>query len=303
MRDRSEWRRALALMAAASGVGLASGREMAIFFGQFKSAAWAGILAAAALYGLLTGLLTARPLSCPPEPRRLALAFQGLNLTLAALTAAVMLSSLGRVGALTLPLRHSYAFGALFGLLAAFGLSRLSESGLAALGALVSLYAGGFYIACAADPRPVTLHVRGAVDYTLAGCLPAALLLGMLYAALNACAARWGVRDRGAGPVRPLGLALKSAALLAALLSCALLALRRGGDAAMAQPLPWVILSARWGLPGFWLCALLKALCAAATLACALRPLMHPGACATPRALRVGAWVLAVLMFAVLSAA
>ena len=53
MRARAEWDAALAMTAALSGVGLATGREIALFIGQTKRVAWVGVLTASVLYGLL----------------------------------------------------------------------------------------------------------------------------------------------------------------------------------------------------------------------------------------------------------
>ena len=53
MRETAQWRAALAMTAALSGVGMASGREVALFLGQTKGAAWVGVLVASALFGLL----------------------------------------------------------------------------------------------------------------------------------------------------------------------------------------------------------------------------------------------------------
>jgi len=299
MRERGEWRTALAMLGAASGVGLASGREIALFLAQMKSAAWAGVLAASALYGLLTGgAARFRQTAVRSGPEALC---EGLRLLLAALVAAFMLYRLGRLGALTLPLRHGYGFGAGFGLLAALAMERLKPRGQARLGLAVALVAGLFFLANALDPRPARLHMSGAVELTCAGNYAAALLMAVPYAALTACAGVWRLRRLGLGAaVRPGALAVKSAALLCSLLSLAVWALFRAGDAVMAQPMPWVVLSARWGLAGFYLCAGLQAVCAAQSLAVALGLFMgrlERGGTARV----VGALALALTLFCALS--
>lgn len=301
MRERAEWRAALALLAASAGLGLVSGRELVLFFGQTRGAAWAGVLAASALYGLLVGAA----LRQPPAVGRGGLEQTGetLRLLLAALASAFMLYRLGRVGELTLPMRHSYGFGIAFGLLAALALNRLPERAQAGLSLLIALSAGLFFAANAVDPRPAALRMSGAVEFALDGSYRAALMLAVPYAALNACAAMWRLRCMGSGPtLRPARLGLKSAALYAALLALALWALRRGGDAVMAQPMPWVVLSARWGLAGFWLCAGLQALCAAASLSAALGLLIsrvRKGGASC--ALAVGMMALGVMLLCALS--
>ena len=268
MRGRTEWRAALAMLAGMAGGGLASGRELSLFFAQLGEAAWAGILTASALFGLLTGCAVWRgpsPAICAAPLERLC---ETLRLLLAAVVAVFMLYSLGEVGALTLPLPHGWAFGAAFGLLAALCLTRLKAHWLPGL--VVLLYVGGFCAANAVDPRPTRLHIHGCTEFVLAGNIPAALLLAALYAALTACAGNWSLSRLHPGAVRPAALGLRAAVLLCFLLCLANLALLRGGNAVIAHPMPWVALSARWGLAGFWLCAGLKAACAVTTLSAAL---------------------------------
>lgn len=273
MRGRSEWRAALAMLSGMAGVGLASGRELALFFAQLGDAAWPGILLASGLYGLLAGCAIWRgqlPSTCTHPLEGLC---EGLRLLLVALVAALMLYMAGEVGELALPLRHSYAFGTALGLLAALALTRL-RSGWGP-GLVILLYAGAFLAANALDPRPTRLHVRGYTEFRLAGNLPAALLLAALYAALIACAGCWGLSRLSPGTVRPASLGLRAAGLICALLCLANLALLRGGSAVVAHPMPWVALSARWGLVGFWVCAGLKALCAVTTLSATLSTLLR----------------------------
>ena len=263
MRGRGEWRVALGLVPAMAGVGLASGRELALFFGQLKSAAWAGIMFAAALYGLLVGMALKRGDAAGLDG--LARLCEVLRLLLAALGSAFLLTRMGQLGALTLPLRHGYGFGVGFGLLAGLALHRIRPRwglGLFLLGGLCA-----FYAAMALDPRPPRLYVSGDTDFYLAGSLPAAFGLALTHAALTACAATNAARPAQIAGTRPVAVGLRSSLLILAPLALAELALMRGGDAIIAHPMPWVALSARWGLWGFWLCAGLEYLCAAATAA------------------------------------
>lgn len=303
MRRSAEWRAALSMLAASAGVGMASGRAVALFFGQFKAASWAGAAAAAALFGLLAGWMAARQGALSPGRDALSRMRAVLRMLLAALTAALMLERLGRLGALTLPLRHGYGFGAAFGLLAALGAGRLSARGRGAAGFVIAAFAAAFYAACAVDSRPVALREAGAVEFLLAGDYAAALLLAVLFAAMNACAAEWALDRRAAAQLSPPALGVRSAALMGGLLALALCALRRGGDDVMAQPMPWVLLSARWGLPGFWLCAGFEALCAASTLSAALTALLPRGRPGDPpAALSAGMLLLALTQFGMLTA-
>lgn len=300
MRARAEWRAVFGMLGAASGVGLASGRGLTVFFGQLKGMAWAGVAFAAAIYGVLTGMMASQTWEAGPS-RGAARLRAGLKLLLAAVTAAAMLRQLGRVGELALPLRHSYAFGALFGLTAALYMCRMGEGGRAALGCAAVLALALFFTANALDTRPVQLRAAEAVEFTLAGNLRAALLLALLFASLNACASEWAMSKNRPGALRPAALGVKAGAMLGLLLAAAVWALHRGGDAAMAQPMPWVVMSARWGLAGFWLCEALKALCAAATLSAAMGVLARRGAGEAPAAWRIGAGIVAATLFGVLS--
>lgn len=257
-------------MAALAGVGLASGRALALFFAQMKGASWAGILAASALFGTMVYCSSRRGAVSFSAPSALERTCAALRLLLASLTAACMLARLGEVGALTLPLRHSYAFGAAFGLLIAFALTRLRAKW--PLGLLTVVYAGGFFAACAIDPRAARVHDLPYTDFTLAGHLPAALSFAAVYAALNACAADWVPKGM---TMKRAELSIMSGATLGGLLCLANLALQRGGDAVIAHPKPWVVLSARWGLPGFWLCALFEAICEVGTLSAAFNVLLN----------------------------
>lgn len=298
MRERAEWRAALSAMAAVSGIGLASGRALTLFFAQTKDAAWPGVLTACALFGILTGFIASgRTVSVRPA-KGLEAFVEALRLLLAALASAFLLSKIGEMGALTLPVRHGYLFGAAFGLLAALALGWLNVN--APLGLLTTLGLTAFYAANALDARPVRVHLRGETTFMLAGSAPAALALATAYAALNACAAGWGLRTVKPGTVRPWALGLRCALLMALVLVPGMAALSRGGDALLIQPMPWVVLSARWGIGGFWLCAGLTALCAMASLSAALGTLTARLA-TERRAMAVYMLIVALAVFGMLS--
>lgn len=277
MRRRAEWRAALAVMASVAGVGFASGREIALFFAQLKGAAWAGIAAASALFALMTGIASGRArMGCGDGASHalrgdvLAGIHETLRLLLAALTSAAMLSRAGDMGALTLPMRHGYAFGAAFALLIALAVGWRRGRRLPAVGALAVLAACLFYGGMALDARPVRLYARSETVLSLAGSLPAAALLALVYASLNASVAAWSMDGLRDSAVRPARLGALSGALLGLALTLGNLALRRGGDALLAQMEPWVLLSARWGVAGFWLCAGFQYLCSVSTLSVSL---------------------------------
>lgn len=274
----SNWRGALACMAAMAGTGYASGRELALFFGQLGQASWAGILAGAATAGLLTGALAGWSARCGGASfaaacRRLPGRWTGrlcraMGLLFLVALAAVMLRAAGQMGEMTLPVRHGALWGIGLALVLALALNLGGMRALPWAGLALALLAGLFYAALALDPRPPRLFLKGDAVLRLEDSVPAALLLGLAYGGMNACAAA-GVAARFSGSGSGLGPCC--GALLAAVLLCANAALLRGGRQLIAAAaMPEVALSARWGLAGFWLCAALRFLCAAATLAAAL---------------------------------
>ena len=276
----AEWRAALAVMAAVAGAGYASGRELVIFFAQTGWAAWPGIAFACLAFALLVGAIG----RCAQRGgaanvwrqmgRRAGGAASAMHALLMAFTAAVMLQSAGEVGALALPVRGGYLWGAGLALLVA-GLANVSGQRLLPwLGLTAALLGVGLYAGLAIDPRPVRVYLRGETVPALRGNLPAALLLALLYAAMNAAIAGDVAARFSTGTLRPPRLAMLCGAMLGALLLCGNAAIARGGDVLLAQALPTVILAARWGLAGFWLSALLAFLCAATTLAAALGALL-----------------------------
>lgn len=267
MRKRAEWRAALSAMAAVSGVGLASGRELSLFFAQMKGAAWLSVLTACALFGGMTACIVGEG-DRAAQRGALALVRDALRLMLCAMASAFMLARLGALGALTLPLRHGYLFGAGLGLSVALAL-RWSH-GIELLGLIAILGLSTFYSANALDGRTARVNMTGATEFSLSGSCPAALILAALYASLTACAAAWALRQVRRDTVRPMAVGLRCAFLMACALVPGCAALLRGGDLVLIQPMPWVVLSARWGIAGFWVCAGLMALCATATLSAAM---------------------------------
>jgi len=190
--------------------------------------------------------------------------------------------------------------GALIAAALALPMALAADRTLPALGASSLAATLAFYGALAADSRPVRLYVRCVTVLSLEGSLRAALLLATLFAAMNGCAAGWAIQARTA--MRPaeaarLGLRVGLAMLCAVSLGC--LALERGGDALLAQAMPWTVLSARWGAAGFWTCAGVEFLCALSTLTAALCALIAP----VRRGERQGLPVLAasLLLFGVMS--
>lgn len=282
MGKRGSLRAALAIIGAVSGTACASGRELVLFFGQLGSASWLGMALAGALFGLLMGLLCRRAARLGAADTtaycmRLPGAARWMLALLQALAAWALLRAAGRLGELTLPFEHGFAWGVALALLAALALNLTGLRAMPWLGLAALAFGLAFYGGLALDPRPVRVHMAGEVSLALEGSVPALALLAAAFASMNACVAspvalRFAGRD-----MRPWRLGALCGGMLCALLACALAAIARGGRQLLAQALPTVILSARWGIWGFWLCALFGFLCATASLAAVLSGLAAAG--------------------------
>lgn len=281
MRDTT--RAALAVMAAIAATGYASGRATALFFAQMGWVGWLGALLAAAAFGGLVGLVarlaqrsgaSGFAALCRRRLGRAACRAVGvLHGTLMALVATASLLNAGKLGALTLPARHGFLWGIVLALLIAALINATRRRALPWLGMILCTVGAAFFAALALDPRPPRLALHGEVVLTLAGSLPAATILALCFAALNACVAADAAARFATGCVRPGRLGLLCGALLGGLLLAGCAALARGGAAVLAQALPTVLLAARWGLFGFWVCAGFGFLASTATLGAALAAL------------------------------
>jgi uncharacterized membrane protein YkvI len=273
----------LAIVAAVAGTGYASGRELVLFFAQTGRAQWIGIGFAPVVFGLLTALLcrcgagmganSIAVLCKRLMGKRMGAVAGWLHGLLLALTAVVMLCGAGEMGALALPVRYGWLWGAGIALLIALlvnlsGLRPLPWLGLIALTAGVM-----FYGALAMDPRSPRVWMEGAIQLALEDSWPASILLALAYAAMNAALAANVVLGFGSG-TKPWRVGLGCALSLWALLAAANWAIERGGRRLLGQAMPTVVLAARWGLTGFWICAGFGYLCAVTTLSAALSGLI-----------------------------
>lgn len=275
-----ELRASLAVMGAAAGTGYASGRELVLFFAQLGRASWVGIGFAAAVFGLLMALLcrwagTSGATGFAGACRHLLGPRAGgvagaMHVLLMALTAAMTLRGAGEIGALTLPVRNGFLWGAGIALALALLVNLARLQPLPWMGGAALATGVLFYGALAADPRPVRVYLPGDTQLALEGSLPAAALLALVYGALNAGMAASIALRFSRGGARPGRLGLLCGGALAMVLLCANAAIARGGRQLLAQALPTVVLAARWRLAGFWLSAAFTYLCAASTLAAAL---------------------------------
>ena len=279
MGKRGEARVVTAVMAAVAGAGYASGRELVLFFAQTGKVGWIGVCLAPAVFGLLVSLLcrwggSAGATGFIQFCRRVIGTRAGvvagwLHGLLLALTAAVMLCGAGELGALTLPVRFSWLWGAGCALLIGLTLNLARLRPLPWLGLIVLAAGVAFYGALALDPRPPRVWLDGTVQLALEDSWPAAILLALAYAAMNAVLAA-NVALRFGGGAKPWRVGLGCALSLWALLAAANGAIARGGSQLLGLAMPTVVLAARWGLFGFWICALFGYLCAVTTLAAAM---------------------------------
>lgn len=268
-------RMALWAMAAVAGTGFASGREIALFFSQTGEAAWVGVGVAALTFGLLTclfrhwagrfgadGFTALCGAALRPWADRVA---RGMRALLLALATVMMLYRATSLGALTLPFKNARLCGALLVILVALLLNLFRRRPLAWAGLIALALGVAFYAALAMDPRPPRVYMSGEIELRLWNDIPAAALLGLLHGAMNAGIAAGVVARRDGCPRAPRVGALCAGMMLAAL-GCANAAVLRGGPELVAQAMPTVLLSARWGMFGFWLCAGFEFLCACCTM-------------------------------------
>ena len=282
MRKNASGRVALAAIGAAAGTAFASGRALAGFFAQLGALSWLGVCAASAVFGALCGGC-ARLAIRANAPSLAALCRRALSRgasravgllhgLLTAMTALAMLLTAARLGELALPVQNGAFWGMGLALAVALLMQVGRERGLPAMGAALLVFGAAFYGGLALDARAPRVNLRGEVELLLGGNLPAALGLALCHGALNACLAADAVARFSAG-VSPARVGALCGAGMGLILLLGNAALLRGGALLLAQALPVVLLAARWGLFGFWLCVGFGFLCAASTLAAALAAL------------------------------
>lgn len=280
MKEKREWRGAVAVVAAVAGAGFSSGREVVLFFAQMGWASWIGVGFASLIFGMLCAVIchfarTTGAHTFLAVYRRVLDARQGtivgaIHGLLMALTAGVMAVATGEMAALALPLRGAFWMGVLFSTGLALLMSMRGMRGVAIMGVPSLILCGAFYFALALDPRSVTVYPLYETVPELSGSVTAAILLATLHAALNASIAG-GVTACYAERVgRPVRFGLRCGGMMFLLLGTSNAALLRGGKELFSQALPTVVLAARWGKLGYYGCILVMWLCALTTLAAAL---------------------------------
>lgn len=264
---------AFSTVAAAAGVGVVSGRQAVVFFAQMQGTSWIAVAISAVVFGTLCGLTAAAARQTGEEsllklyvrvlPGWTARIAGGMYCLTMVFAAAAMLAEAGRMAALTFPVHNAYWMGVVFTLGMALMLCvyKIRGWGMAVVCIL-------FYTALALDTRPVRIFAEYRTEPELAGSVPAAMLLGAAHGALCTVMAAQSAFSLPAGTLWRFALTACGAMLL--LLSSVNFALIRGGERLLSQPLPTVLLAARWGKAGYYSCILVKWMCVLYSLAAAI---------------------------------
>ena len=264
VKDR-DLRLALGAMAAVAGIGFATGQELVLFFGQLGRMKWLAALISAGLFAVIVYITAvfARKSGARSLPGMFQRVIGGrcgdaagvLYGLLTALAAAMMLKTCGEIGALSLPVKNGYLCGMLMALLISVALAAGRMRALPMLGLVSAAAAVLFYGALFIDRRPVQVNMRVETVLRLDGSLWGAVGLGILHACLNGAVAGAAVAGLSGISVRPVRAAAGSGGMMLVCLLSGCLALERGGEGIMGQTLPTVLLAARWGIAGFYICA------------------------------------------------
>ncbi len=270
MPTKTDWKASLAICAAIIGAGFASGREIVSFFAGLGSASWLGVVTASVVGGLLIYVIMrlsqhTRARTLPRiygtlMGRRCQDAVSLLHGLLCLCAASAMLSAGAELGALTFPVQHAHALGLTLTLCAALASLMVGLHSLSVLGGVLTVLTVLYYAAIASGNH-------AAPSFSTDGLL-LTIPLGLLYASFNAALVGGTIclsAHQGASPARTARL---TGILLFVLIACANRALLGAEDDILLSALPTVLLTARWGLIGYystiacmWL-AVLTTLCA-----------------------------------------
>lgn len=250
------------LLGAVVGAGLASGREIASFFGSYGAWGYAGALLAAGTLYLLGG--AGMPLSWHNRwPEKL---WRMLNSLLLISTGGAMLAGAGEVAALTIPVHSAYWLGMAATLLLAYLLAQRTIAGLAwvsrmMLAVLLILLLTGLTL------PPMRAAALASAD------VPAALVRGVAYGGFNAALMRpvmEGATDAGQKSRRR---SLFMACVMTGALLMAGQAVLMRHPALLGEAMPFVRLMAQLGQAGYALGAAALYLAILSTLTVCIRSL------------------------------
>ncbi|MDR0897441.1 MAG: hypothetical protein LBN04_06250 [Oscillospiraceae bacterium] len=288
-------RAALVLVASVVGAGFASGREVLRFFTAFGAWSWVGcLIGAASIAGLsiAAGLLANRlgahdllSLCRKALPGWGGQAAAGIYAVMLAVTAGAMLSAMGELAALSLPIVPAYQVGFVLSLLVAALLTQRGLGALAAVGGWLIPACCVLYALLLRNPSLPTEPVATPPDAWRT------LPLGFAYAAMNT-ALGCGVMlegGRGQGKRRLVQSGALAGGLLLLLLLAANAVMLPHAAALIGEPLPMVRLARALGAPGYWMCIVVLSLAVMTTLVALLRGLRQMIAQVVP-----GRWSLPV---------
>ncbi len=250
------------LLGAVVGAGLASGREIASFFGRYGAWGYAGAALAAATLYLLGGA------ELPPAwrgrwPERL---WRVLTSLLLVVTGGAMLAGAGEVAALTVPLHGAYWLGMAATLLLAWLLARYTVAGLAWVSRAMLTVLGGLIL------LGMTLPPMRAAALTEAS-VPSALLRGVTYGGFNAALMRPVMEGaQGMSYKTRRRCLLMACGMAGALLLAGQTVLMRH-PALLGEAMPFVRLMAQLGRAGYVLGAAALYLAILSTLTVCIRSL------------------------------
>lgn len=275
---------ACAVNAAVAGAAFSSGREVASFFAVAGWASWIAVVVAAALFGVLMGMICHFAIETGARnlpgiyyrklDARCGDVMGVVHALLMLMMGAVALSTAGELGMLSLDGNHPQLISAGLALILALLLTYRGMRPLTALGMLVAPAFILFFLALALDPRPTRAGAYlSEATLDLRGNVPVAIVLGALFAFLKAAMAG-GIAAARAQGLRARRFGIACGGILLAMALCLNWALQRGGQELWALSLPAVVLAARWGVAGYYVCIYIMWLGCASVLACALGSIM-----------------------------
>lgn len=247
------------LMGAAVGAGLASGREIASFFGRYGAWGFAGIAAAAVTIALLAD--ARMPQAWRDRwPEKL---WRTLNALLLTATAGAMLAGAGEIAAMALP-GARYA-GMAVTLLLSWFLARRTKAGLAWVSRM--LLAGMAVLLIAGALLPPMRAAGGT-----RAAIPEALLHGVTYGGFNAALMQPLLAACGQ-PDKRRRRSLHGACMMLACLLAAGMAVLMRHPAASGAAMPFMEVAWRLGWPGALLAGVCLYLAVTSTMAACLKNL------------------------------
>ncbi len=278
MKIFSELRVAGAACAAALGASFMSGREAATFFAVTGYASWAGVIAAALIFGAVMGMLcrfaqdtgaaTLPAIYAAKMDERCGEAVSVVYILLMLMMGAVALSTSAELGMLSLEMKHPAAAAYVITLLLSLMLTL--RGSISSAGVFIIPISILFLAILAADDRPALAGVYIQNELMdLNGNFSVSVFMGVMFAFLKAavCGSLAAGYCRGISP-RRFGIICGVIMFMAAALANS--ALQRAGETVWALNLPFVVLSARFGVFGYYISIYIMWLGCLSVLTCAL---------------------------------